>query len=85
MNRCVKIVKKLAPAIKDCCFIFILVQLIIDILKLYRLAVIVICHTTYPVWEHPLKWNAVLGGFLLFILLVCSLYCCLDLFSFGAG
>ena len=79
----IKEIKKIAPALENCGFIFILVQLIIDILKLNGFRVEMIRHTTNPIRKDTLKGNTVLCGFLFFIRPICLGDGGLNLFALG--
>ena len=81
----VKVVEEIAPALEDGGFIFILAELVVDVLKLDGLGVAAIRHLADAVRPHPLIGDAVLGGLLLFARAVGAGNRCLDLFSFGAG
>ena len=61
MDGAVKKVEKTAPFIEDGCFIFLLCQLIVDVLKLNGFGVIAVCHTANPVRKHPLKRDRLLS------------------------
>ena len=67
MDGAVKIIEEVAPRIEDCGLVLVLVELIIDVLKLHRFAVIVICHPADTVREHPLKGNGILRRFMPFV------------------
>ena len=61
MDGAVKKVEKTAPFIEDGCFIFLLCQLIVDVLELNGFGVIAVCHTANPIREHSLKRDRLLG------------------------
>ncbi|MPM64342.1 hypothetical protein SDC9_111228 [bioreactor metagenome] len=63
----VKIIEEVAPAIKDGGLVLVLVELIVDVLKLNGFRVIAVRHAADAIQEHPLKRDAVLRGFFLFI------------------
>ena len=67
MDGTVKIIEEVAPRIEDRGLVLVLVELIIDVLKLHRFAVIVICHPADAVREHPLKGNGILRRFMPFV------------------
>ena len=67
MDGAVKIIEEVAPRIEDRGLVLVLVELIIDVLKLHRFAVIVICHPADAVREHPLKGNGILRRFMPFV------------------
>ena len=81
----VKIVEKIAPTVKDGGLVLVLAQLIVDVLKLDRPRVVAVRHPAGAVRVHPLERNAVLGGPLLLILLLCPGDGCFDLFSLCPG
>ena len=81
----VEVVKEVAPALKDGGFIFILRELVVNILVLDRLGVKGIGDTADAVREYPLIRDAVLRRKLLFIGLVRPGDGGLDLLSLGAG
>ena len=56
----VKVIEEVAPCVKDGRLVLVLVELIIDVLKLHRFAVIVVCHPADAVRKHPLKRNGIL-------------------------
>ncbi len=53
--------RKLAPFLKDSRLIFLLCQLVIDVLKLNGFGVVVVRHTADTIREHPLKGNTILS------------------------
>ena len=57
-----------APFLKDGGLVLVLVELVVDILKLNGFGVVIIRHAANAVGEYPLKRDAVLCGFLSFIL-----------------
>ena len=61
MHRAVEVVEKVAPSVEDGCLILVLIKLIIDVLKLYRLGKISLLYAADTVLPHPLKGYAVLG------------------------
>ena len=69
LNGAVKVIKKITPALKDRCFILVLIELIVDVLELDGLGEVTGFHTAHPIGEHSLKWDAVLCR-LLFIILI---------------
>ena len=84
-DRAVEVVEKVTPAFKDGGFIFILRELVVNVLVLDRLGVKSIGDTADAVREHPLIRDAVLRRKLLFIGLVRPGDGSLDLLSLGAG
>ena len=60
MNGAVEEIKETTPLFKNGGLIFLLCQLIIDVLKLDCLCVIIISHTTNAIREHPLERNGLL-------------------------
>ena len=85
LDGAVKVVEEVAPAVKDGGFILVLVELIVDVLKLNGFGIGIVRHAADAVREHPLKRDAVLRRFVLFILLLGSCDCRFDLLLFGAG
>ncbi len=85
VHRAVKVIQEVTPPVEDRGFVLVLVELIVDVLKLNGLAVIMIRHAADTIREHPLKRDAVLCGFLLLIASICPRDGRLDLLSFGAG
>ena len=57
----IKEVQEAAPFLKDSRLIFLLCQLVIDVLKLNGFGVVVVRHTADTIREHPLKGNAILS------------------------
>ena len=49
MNRAVKIIEEITPTIKDCRLIFVLGELIVDVLKLNGLCVVAVRYAADPV------------------------------------
>lgn len=60
LNGAVEVVKEITPTLEDSRFIFILIELIVDILELDSLGEVAGFHTAYAIGEHPLKRDAVL-------------------------
>ena len=86
MNRTVKIVQEITPVFKNRIFIFVLCQLIVNIIKTDGLGIITIFHTTDTVFSHFSVWNRLLCGNLLFListLLIAVHFFCSTLFSTG--
>ena len=81
----VKIVEKIAPTVKDGGLVLVLAQLIVDVLKLDGSRVVAVRHPAGAVRVHPLERNAVLGGPLFLILLLCPGDGRFDLFSLCPG
>ena len=84
LHRAVKIVEKIAPRIENRGLVIILVELIVDILKLDGFGVIGVRHPANTVWEHPLKRDAVLCRLMLFVGAVRFRYGRLDLTPVGS-
>lgn len=61
VNRAVKEIQEAAPFLKNLCLIFLLCQLIIDILKLNRLCIIIAAYSANAILKHPVKRNALLS------------------------
>ena len=83
-NRAVEIVEKIAPALKNGGLVLVLVELIVDVLKLNGFRVIAVGHTADAVREHALKRNAVLRRLLFLISLPCPCDGSFDLTPLGA-
>ena len=64
----VKVVEKVAPAVKDGGLVLVLIQLVVDVLELHRLGVVMIGHAADAVREHALKGDGILCGFVSFVL-----------------
>ena len=62
MNGAVKEIQETAPLIEDGSLIFLLCQLIVDVLELNGFGVIAVCHTANPIREHSLKRDRLLCG-----------------------
>lgn len=84
-DRRIEVVEKIAPAVEDGHFILILIELVVDVLKLHRLGVVVVGYAADTVREHPLKGDAVLRRFLFLIRALCFCDCRVDLLFLGAG
>ena len=69
LNRAVKVIKEITPALKDRCFILVLIELIVDVLELDGLGEVAGFYTAHPIGEHTLKRDAVLCR-LLFVILI---------------
>jgi len=69
LNRAVKVIKEITPALKDRCFILVLIKLIVDVLELDGLGEVAGTYTAHPIGEHSLKRDAVLRR-LLFVILI---------------
>ena len=72
LNRAVEVVKEITPTLKDCRFIFVLIELIVDVLELNGLCEVAGFHTANAVRVHPFKRDGVLCRLLLFILILRS-------------
>ncbi len=81
----VEIVEKIAPALKNGGLVLVLVELIVDVLKLNGFRVIAVGHTADAVREHPLKRDAVLRRLLFLIGLPRLCDGGFDLTPLGAG
>ena len=84
-NGAVEVVEEIAPRFKDGGLVLVLIELIVDVLKLDGFGVIVVFHPAYPVREHTLKWDTVLRRQLFLILPFRSCDGGLDLLFLGAG
>ena len=85
MDGAVKVIEEVAPCVKDGRLVLVLVELVIDILKLHRFAVIVICHPADTVREHPLKRNGILRRLMPFVCVFRSGNGSVNLLSVGAA
>ena len=74
LNGTVEEVQETAPLVKDGSFIFLLCQLIVDVLKLNGLGVITVGDSTDTVREHSLEGNGLLGGLRNTAVFLCSLH-----------
>ena len=63
MNRTIKDIQEAAPLLKNLLLIFLLCQLIIDILKLNHLCIVIATYSANAILKHTVKGN---------VLLVCS-------------
>ena len=66
MHRTVKIVQEFTPALEDGCFIVILVELIVDVLKANGFGIKLVCDPANTIRPHSLIRNTVLCGLPLF-------------------
>ena len=85
VNGAVKIVEEIGPALKDCCFVLVLTELVVNILKLDSFGIEFVGHTADAVRPHPFIGDAVLGGQLLFIRPLRPGNRGFDLLAFAAG
>ena len=74
MNRAVKIIEEITPPLKDCRLIFVLGELIVDVLKLNRLGVIAVSDTADSIREHSLKGNGLLCSLRNTIVFLCPFH-----------
>ena len=65
MNRAVKIIEEITPPLKDCRLIFVLGELIVDVLKLDGLCVVAVRYAADSVRPHPFIRDTVLRRFFL--------------------
>ena len=63
MNRAVKIIEEITPPLKDCRLIFVLGELIVDVLKLDGLCVVAVRYAADSVRPHPFIRDTVLRRF----------------------
>ena len=82
LDGAIEIVQEVTPAFKDRGLILVLVQLVIDILELDGFGEIAGFHAADAIRPHSFKRNTVLRGLLLFVLLLSSCDCGLDLLLF---
>ena len=66
VNRAVEIIEEITPALKDRGLIFILGELIVDVLKLNGLCVVAVRYAADPVRPHPFIGDTVLCRFSFF-------------------
>ena len=62
MDGAVEKIQKSTPFLKNRCFILLLGQLVVDILKPDCLCVVIVPYPADPVREHPLKRDGLLCG-----------------------
>ena len=74
MNGAVKEIQETAPLIEDGSLIFLLCQLIVDVLKLNRLGVIAVSDTADAIREHSLKGNGLLCSLRNTVVLLCPFH-----------
>ena len=74
MNGAVKEIQETAPLIEDGSLIFLLCQLIVDVLKLNRLGVIAVSDTADAIREHSLKGNGLLCSLRNTIVFLCPFH-----------
>ena len=60
MNRAVKVIQEITPVFKDGVLIFILCQLIVDVIKTDRLGIKLVLHPADTVPSHLMVWNRLL-------------------------
>ena len=80
----VEVVEEIAPAVKDRGLVLVLIELVVDVLKLYGLGVEALRHAADPVRVHPLEGDAVLRGLFLLILIFCPCNRRCDLLFLGS-
>ena len=80
----IEIVEEVAPAVENGGLVLVLVELVVDILKLHGFRVVIVRHAAHAVGVHPLKGDAVLGGLLSFILTPGSCNRRVNLLSLGS-
>ena len=83
LHGAVKIVQEVTPALEDGRLIFILVELIVDVLELDSLSEIAGFYTANAVRPHSLERDAVLRRLFLLVLVLSSRDCSFNLLSFG--
>ena len=62
MNRAVKRVQEGTPLFEDCGLVFLLSQLVVDVLILNGQGIVVVRHPADTVRKHTLKRNRILGA-----------------------
>ena len=85
MNRAVKIIEEITPPLKDCRLIFVLGELIVDVLKLNGLCVVAVRYAADSVRPHPFIRDTVLRRFSFFVRAVSAGNGRFDLLLIGAG
>ena len=85
MNRAVKIIEEITPPLKDCRLIFVLGELIVDVLKLDGLCVVAVRYAADSVRPHPFIRDTVLRRFSFFVRAVSAGNGRFDLLLIGAG
>ena len=85
MNRAVKIIEEITPTLKDCRLIFVLGELIVDVLKLDGLCVVAVRYAADSVRPHPFIRDTVLRRFSFFVRAVSAGNGRFDLLLIGAG
>ena len=85
VNRAVEIIEEITPALKDRGLIFILGELIVDVLKLNGLCVVAVRYAADPVRPHPFIGDTVLCRFSFFVRAVGAGNGRFDLLLIGAG
>ena len=60
MNRAVKIIEEVTPALKNCGFILVLRKLVVNVLKLNCFCIVRFCHPADSIRPHPFIRNTVL-------------------------
>ena len=60
MNRAVKVIQEITPVFKDGVLIFILCQLIVDVIKTDRLGIKLVLHPADTIPSHLMVWNRLL-------------------------
>ena len=85
LDGAVKVVEKIAPALKDCRLVLVLRELIVDVLELDGLGVMAVCHPADAVRPHPLIGDAVLSRFFFPVRAVGAGDGGLDLLFIGTG
>ena len=84
MNRAVKIIEEITPTLKDCRLIFVLGELIVDVLKLDGLCVVAVRYAADSVRPHPFIRDTVLRRFSFFVRAVSAGNGRFDLLLIGA-
>ena len=74
MDGTIEEIQEAAPLIKDGGFIFLLCQLIVDVLELNGLSIVVVGDSADAVREHSLEGNGLLGGLGNPIVFLCPFY-----------
>ena len=85
VNRAVEIIEEITPALKDRGLIFILGELIVDVLKLNGLCVVAVRYAADPVRPHSFIGDTVLRGLSFFVRAVGAGNGHFDLLLIGAG
>ena len=85
MNGAIEKVQEAAPLIEDRSLIFLLCQLIVDVLELNCFGVVVVIHSADPIGKHSLERNGLLCGLRYAIVFLSSIHNSLNLLLLCSG